>query len=146
MNLFRIPCSVTRNPRYGFTLIEIMVATVILSLGAVLVHEAFFLFLDTYSYCTNYLNVVCWQDEKIWQTQDDLNRLGTLEAIQTNGEFIKRNKDFAWNLSYGAIDATQGLYKIDLVVFWQEGQRGVRLSRSAYVMYEDREGEPGEDE
>ena len=130
----------------GFSLIEVMVATATLSLGTVLIYEAFFISLDSFNYYSNYLSVIPWMDEKIWQAQDDLSKFGALTQIGTTdeprtfdkvrGEFQKAGKAFRWNLNYSPID--DGLYRIDLNLYWQEGQRKVRLLRSAYAKYEEK--------
>lgn len=122
----------------GFTLIEVMITTAVLSLTALLVYEAFFISLDTFNYCYNYLNVLSLADEKIWQAQDDLSRFGVLTNIGEKGELVNRNKNFVWNLSNNSIEDTQNqkLYKIDLILSWQEGNRQVKISRTAFAMYE----------
>lgn len=124
--------------RRGFTLIEVMIATAVLSLGAVLVHQSFFTCLDSANYYSDYLSVIPWMDEKIWQAQDALARSESLQLIEKNGEFKSRNKVFSWNLGYGFVDEESRLYKIDLAVAWQEGERSVKVSRTAYAMYEER--------
>lgn len=121
----------------GFTLIEVMVTTTILALGVVLIYESFFISLDSFNYCSNYLNVAPWMDEKIWQAKDDLNRSGNLDEIETQGEFQNKGKNFTWNLSSSLIDKVQSLclYEIDLSVFWKEGKRQIKLSRNTYALY-----------
>ncbi|MFH0731468.1 MAG: prepilin-type N-terminal cleavage/methylation domain-containing protein [Candidatus Omnitrophota bacterium] len=123
----------------GFTLLEVIVTTAILSMGAVLIHEAYFLFFDLYNYSIHYLSVLPWMDEKAWQAEDYLNQAGTLEGVGETGGFEKKGKYFQWELSSSAIDANQGLYKINLSVFWQEAQRGISVTRTTYIAYENRE-------
>jgi prepilin-type N-terminal cleavage/methylation domain-containing protein len=119
----------------AFTLLEVMVTTAVLSLGTVLIHESFFITLDSYDYCSNYFNVAPWMDEKIWQVRDNIIRLGSSSQIETSGTFTIKNKDFSWNLSHSLVEGAQDLHKLDLVVFWKEGQRKVKLSRTAYAKY-----------
>ncbi|MDD5466092.1 MAG: prepilin-type N-terminal cleavage/methylation domain-containing protein [Candidatus Omnitrophica bacterium] len=121
----------------GFTLIEVMVTTVVLSLGTVLIYGAFFTSLDAFNRYTNYLNLIPWMDEQLWQAQDGLNKFGALAQLQTTGEFQKSGKTFSWGLNYSLIDG--GLYKIDLDLYWQQGQRKAGLSRSAYAEYKKKE-------
>lgn len=121
----------------GFTLIEIMISTVVLSLGAVLIYGAFFTSLDSFNRYTDYLSLIPWMDQQLWQAQDNLTKSGALARIPTTGEFQKSGKAFRWGLSYGLID--DGLYKIDLDLHWQQGQREAGLSRSAYAEYKKKE-------
>lgn len=121
----------------AFSLVEVMVATSVLSLGAVLIYEAFFISLDTFNYYSNNLKAIIYIDEKLWHLQDELSRYNTLSATQTSGELTTENKDFIWSTSYEMIDAADksNLYKIDLALTWKEGTKNVRLSREAYAMY-----------
>lgn len=123
----------------GFTLIEVMITTAVLALGTVLISEAFFISLDSFNYCSHYLNVAPFANEKIWQVQNSLSRLGPLAQIETAGIFTDRNKNFTWSLTQGLIDETEGLYRIDLALSWQEGQRRPKLLRTAYARYEEKE-------
>lgn len=118
----------------AFTLVEVMVATAILSLGIVLIYQAFFISIDSFNYCFNYLNVASWADEKIWQVQNNLSHSKVEDIIETGGRFRKRNKDFNWDLSYYLIDVD--LYRIDLDIFWQQGRRKAMLYRNAYAVYD----------
>lgn len=129
----------TGNKRFGFTLIELMIATVVLSLGVVMIYEAYFLSLYTFNYCYDYLNIVSWADEQIWQAQDDLSRLGALSQPEVSGEFRKNNKDFKWDLSYASMGGACGLYSVDLAINWHEGAKTRRLTRTAFALrYEEK--------
>jgi hypothetical protein len=119
-----------------------MITTVILSLGTVFIFGSFFISLDTYRYCTHYFNVMPWADNKIWGIQDGLSSKGPKAHVQTAGRFTQEKTDYTWNVSY-VLDDSLGktsklkLYKIDLVLSWQEGMRKGRLKRSAYARYEE---------
>lgn len=126
-----------RRTRTGFTLVEVMVATAILSLGAVMVSESFFISLDAYNYCFHYLTAAPWMGEKIWQVQDDLVRRGPEATVAPTGRFTDKNKDFSWYVSYDLLGEAPGLYRIDLVLSWQEGNRKIKLLRSSYALYKE---------
>ena len=125
----------------AFTLVEAMVATVILLLGTVFIFGSFFISLDTQRYCTHYFDVMPWADNKLWEVQDSLSSLGPLAVLQTSGRFTQKDEDYTWGVSY-ALDDSMGklykmkLYKIDLTLSWKEGARQVSLKRSAYARYE----------
>lgn len=129
---------ISRIGNKGFTLIEVMITAAVLSLTTVLIYESFFISLDSFNYCSDYLNVASWMNEKIWQAQDGLSRLGTLSQVDTEGTFINKGEHFNWNLSSELIDTKQDLflYKINLVLFWQAGHRRPKLIRTAYAKYE----------
>lgn len=123
----------------SFTLIEVMVATAVLSLGIVLIYEIFFKSLDISNYCSNYLNVVSRADERMWQAQDDLSRFGAIITASLKDEFTDNNEEFFWNLSYQLLDAEAGLYRIEGTLSWEEGLRKKKISRVAYALYRERE-------
>jgi len=120
----------------GFTLIEIMVTTAVLAFGIVSIFQALFVVMGAFSYISHYLDVVSVADEKVWQVQDTLMRLGPQAAFQPQGEFDTGGKIYDWKLSVQRPDPAAGLYRVDLSTQWKEGRRNYRLERSAYVIYE----------
>jgi prepilin-type N-terminal cleavage/methylation domain-containing protein len=129
------------NRAAGFTLIEVMVATAVLSFSIVLIYQAFFISLDSFNYCLDYLDVVSWADELLWQTQESLTHYLDSGLAQTQGEFIKNDKKFAWVLSQEILDEAGPLYKINLDLLWRRGKKEMKLSRTAYAVYESNETE-----
>ena len=123
------------NSCQAFTLLEVMVAAAVLSLGAVLIHEAYFISLDAYNYYANYVKTAPWMDELIWQAEDNLRQSGNLGQTPQNGELANAGSNTAWDLSFAPLDI-QDLYRIDSGLEWQAGKRKVRLTRSAYALYE----------
>jgi len=130
-----------RSTNTAFTLVEVMVTTAVLSLGAVLIYEAFFTSLNAFDYCSDYLNIAPWVDEKIWQVEDYLRCFGSSDKIATTGTLTSKSKRFDWVLSCNLIDgnSVQDLYKINLVLFWQQGERKKELARTTYALYEKKE-------
>lgn len=119
----------------GFTLIEVMVAVAVLSFGTVMLYEAFFSCLNAFSYSKSRLDLQCWMDEKIWEIEDELIRSGMLMMGEHAGSFVKKNKNFYWEMAVNSIAEAQNshLYKLNLRISWKEPQRNVSLSQVAYV-------------
>jgi len=128
----------------GFTLIEVLVTTAVLSLGIVLIYRAFFTLLDSFGYYSNYLRVIAFADEKLWQAQDALSCFGPDAGAGSSGRLNIQNKDFNWRFSVSPIAGAGSnpplLYRIDLAVDWQEGPRIRGLTRNAYALYIKKEG------
>lgn len=128
----------------GFTLIEVMVATAILSMGVLMVYESLMISLDAHGYCFHYLNVAPLMDEKIWDVQDKLSRFGEPYSGDTSGTWSVKGKDIAWGLKYSSIQKNiqaeyrEHLYQIMLDLSWQEGRRSANLSRAAYAIYKEK--------
>ena len=126
----------SRIGKQAFTLVEVMVAVAVLSLGIVMIYDAFFTNLDLFGYYSNYLKFAPWLDEKLWEAQDLLSRGGGMVTLDRDGDFVKSNKKFHWVLSCTSLDDKQGLYGITIRVSWQDGLRKANLTRNAYALYE----------
>lgn len=121
----------------GFTLLEVMLTTVVLSLGATLIYQSFFISLDSFNYSDTVLKTIPWMDEKIWAAQDNLTHFGPEAVLEAGGELkTSGGKNIIWNLSYNSISGIDNLYQVDLKLFWPQGYRKIELSRSAYAIYQ----------
>ena len=116
----------------GFTLLEVLIATAILSLGLVMIYQAFFICLDTFDYCLNHLKAQLWLDEKVRLVQDNFRREDIFSPLNTSGQFIIGSRNFNWHMDYSPIELEE-LYKINLEITWQQGSRMINMSRVAYV-------------
>jgi len=123
--------------RAAFTLIEIMVTTVVFSLSAVLIYETYFRSLDLLNYCYNYLNAISWVDDKMVQAQNELTRFNVLRDTPASGDVTIDKKNFSWKLSYDPVGGMTSLYRIDSKLSWREGSKDVAISRAAYAIYEE---------
>ena len=112
-----------------------MITTVVLSLGATLIYESFFISLDSFDYYSNLFKTISWMDEKIWQAQDSLTHLGLAAQLETEGQLNTGSKDIMWNLAYNPLDETGSLFQINLALSWPQGRKMIRLSRTAYANY-----------
>ncbi|MBN1872380.1 MAG: prepilin-type N-terminal cleavage/methylation domain-containing protein [Candidatus Omnitrophica bacterium] len=127
----------------GFTLVEVMVATMILALGAALIYESFFRSADAHGYAQAYFSVSPWLEEKIWRTQDSIERYGTSAPIATEGKASIGNKEYEWEMTYGLAGENdeQQIYDIELILFLQYGENVRELSRYASAIYEKEQNE-----
>ncbi len=116
----------------GFTLLEVLVATAILSFGLTLIYQSFFISLDSSDYYLNHLRVQLYLTEKIWQLEDKFRRDDIFNPTETEGTFMVGDRDFSWNMDYNQIE-TEELYKVNLNISWQQGSRRIHMSRVFYV-------------
>jgi len=141
---FSYGLSKTRNLKYktncGFSLVELAVAVVILSLGILIVYEGFLISLRGFYQCKYYLGTQAWIDEKLWDIGDNLGRYNTFLAEDNTGTFRIGNKKFNWSLSYSLLEQTKkaSLYEVRLNVFWEEGTNRVNVKRATYVLYTEK--------
>jgi prepilin-type N-terminal cleavage/methylation domain-containing protein len=126
-----------RARKTGFTLIEVMVAAMVLVAGVVFIYESFFMSLDLFGYCSDYLNVSTWMSEKVWEIQDSIRQYGFLAHIDKRGSFTRRGRHFAWNASCNLISEApdMDLYNIALNLSWRVGVRSFKMNRAAYATY-----------
>ena len=117
----------------GFTLIEVLITVAILSLGIVMLYQAFFICMDAVMHCSNRLEAQFLMGEKLWTAQKDLTSLGTLPEGEKRGALAGRSKNFNWKMLVNSIPESEDLYKINLNFSWQEGKKIVTVSRATYV-------------
>jgi prepilin-type N-terminal cleavage/methylation domain-containing protein len=130
----------TGNKRSGgFTLVEIMVATAVLSFGIISIYQALFITLDAFNYASGYLDVIDQVEEKVWEAQDTLARQGPEAQLETAGTLTVGSRSYGWELSYVSVDENELMYKVDLTAAWKAGKRKAQISRSAYALYENKD-------
>ncbi|MFH1094239.1 MAG: prepilin-type N-terminal cleavage/methylation domain-containing protein [Candidatus Omnitrophota bacterium] len=112
----------------GFTLIEVMVAAVVLVMGVVVIFESFLLSLDALAVFNNRLNAQWFFDEKIWQLQNSLDEpIGTFLPIQDNGVMRLGNEEYVWISNMQLVDPRQELYRVNLNLNWQQGNKTIEV-------------------
>jgi len=121
----------------GFTLVEVMIATAILSFGMLLIFHSFFMSLNSSNYLLDRLNASLELSNEIWQAQDSLRRSGNIQYMLNPEEKQLGQKTYSWILQPSALNSAMGLYKADAVVFWHENKNEIKLSRSAYIDHYD---------
>ena len=120
--------------KQGFTLIELMVAVAILSLGIVIIYQSFFSMLNYFNYYIDYLDVAYWPDEEIWQIKEEWDKNGDFTYMEGEKTLVK-GKAYRCNLAFSPVESD--LYKIHLILSWREGKRNIHLSRTTYVVNQE---------
>lgn len=116
--------------RGGFTLFEIMVTAVILTVGLVTIYEALLVSVNVYSYYSKALDIQTWMDVKIWEVREGM--LAGENPSVGAGTFQSGNKDIHWRSDMRPA-AGGAVYQVSLVCSWREGGRDVELTRVVYV-------------
>ncbi|MFH2145108.1 MAG: prepilin-type N-terminal cleavage/methylation domain-containing protein, partial [Candidatus Omnitrophota bacterium] len=99
-----------RGGKKGFTLIEVMIAVVILSVGIIVIYESFLISLDTLKLFFNRLNANLILTEKLWQTQDLYEQAGgVFLPLRSEGKITMANKVFDWQVDLSVWDSRQDL-------------------------------------
>lgn len=111
----------------GFSLIEVMVAAALLSLGTVMIREGFLRSAELEGRLSHTMAAERWMHEKAWQARESLLYLKTAAPGSESGQFRGANKTYDWQLETQA--SGQEAYSLKLVVRWMEGQRPVERVR-----------------
>jgi len=127
----------SRIGRRSFTLIEVLVCVVVFSVGIIFIFQSFFTCLNAFSRYATYLNIMPWMNEQLWRAEDEIIRTGTPVSSGNQGEFSYEGKKFSWQLVSGLIDKTEGLYRLDLTVSWQEATKLMVMNRYVYTILKE---------
>lgn len=113
------------NNEEGFTLIETLIALVILGIGLSILVEGYLIVTDSIEYQRDYNYVLNWSETKMAEIVHKYE-------LGRHGNFEYSGKVFQWNVeeSYNADQSEIGLKTINLIVKWR-GSNGSKTYRTA---------------
>jgi prepilin-type N-terminal cleavage/methylation domain-containing protein len=114
----------------GFSLLEVLVATVILSIGVVFLFPSFFMAADALVNTRERLTVQSWAENRLWESARTLEQVGGGVVLSDAGEVLLGKKTYAWEMESGEVDP--GLSSLSLTVRWTSGGR---MQEAAYVAW-----------
>ena len=118
----------------GFTLVEVMVATVVLVVGVVVIFESFLLSLDALSVFNSRLNAQWFFNEKAWHIQNELDApKGVFLPTTDNGLIKLGKKEYYWTSNMQLVDPLQELYLINLGLNWNQGNKKTEVKMQTMV-------------
>lgn len=128
----------SRTGNKGFSLIEVMIAVALLSLGTLMIRQGFLRSADVEGRLLRSMLADRWMDEKAWDVRESLLYRRTAEPGSDSGHFSSGNKSFDWQLE----TASQGkdFYSMRLAVRWLEGQGPVERVREEMFTTVNRPG------
>lgn len=145
--LFKIKLvNMSRAKKKAFTLVEVLISAVILSIGLVVIFEVFLTSLEVVNLFNNRLNAQCFLNEKIWQLQSDLDQQrGIFIPMQQSGVVIIQNREFNWQLNMESVNLLTDLYKVTGQMLWSEGKKQRIIKRQAMVKSYFSNADPGKE-
>jgi prepilin-type N-terminal cleavage/methylation domain-containing protein len=129
-------CSPSSSYRRGFTLVEVLVTLVILSLGLVAMIKGFQSSLERSQALTTRLYAGIELDNRVALLQRMLKVYKVLPFDMNVNRVIKigrRTVDVDQKLSFSEVDNFIDLFDVEASLSWQEGQRTVTISRQTYL-------------
>lgn len=123
--------------RAGFSFIEVMVTTAVLSFGIVMIYKAFLVSLNQLTYINHRLYAMALLDNKIvslqklFEASKEIPFGGAQETEQ--GQFGQKTVDFSYAMDFKTVEDLNNIFQLDIKLLWKEGRHDVGISRSVYL-------------
>ena len=129
----------------GFTFVEIMTTLAILSIGIVMIFKSFFMCMNTFNHVMHRVVALQLVEHKVAEVEQMMREQKDLKE-EEGSHLVEENINntpftFQYNLVIKPVEGTNGLYELDMTLFWKEGARDITYARAAYVS--DRVSLPG---
>jgi hypothetical protein len=117
-------------------MIEVMIASAVLLLGTVMIHESYLRTADLFSHYSNTLKVRSWMNEQAWAARESLVYSQTPSNDPQSGIFVSSERPYNWSQDVSPLSGPN-LYTIRLSVLWSEGNRPLNLTKEIYAFKKD---------
>ncbi len=121
--------------RRGFSLMEVMVAVVVLALGTLFIQQGLLRSAHLYGLYVNSFKAKIWLDEKLWEAKEAALYSET-PGGGDSGAYTDQGKDFSWSTEVQEIG--KNLYSIKSAIEWAESGRPTRLAKEVYGYRQDK--------
>jgi hypothetical protein len=118
----------------GITFIEVMVTAVILAAGLVAIYRSFFIGLDYLQHLSCRLYALNLIENKIASAEENFRSLKDFDIGPLSETAVINNKsvEFRFTVNLEPVGNLLSVFKLDLALTWEERDRVVTISRSAY--------------
>ncbi len=115
----------------GFSLIELMLTVVFVTLGSQMIQGGFLRAADMFGRYTHTLQAMVWRDGQMAAAREALVR--DAESVGSeSGVWARSGREYSWTREVGSMD-TPDLYSIHFTVSWVEGGKPLRLEKEIYA-------------
>lgn len=122
-----------RRNSHGYTLLEILLAISVLSLGSLFVFPAFMKSADLLANVSSRYHALILADNLLAKSQKDLYTFGLLPETAENGTRMLNGRRYQYKMNFVKLDPMRTLYEIVLEIRW--GDPGeYRMSRVSYAI------------
>lgn len=123
----------SRLKNKGFTLLEVMLAVTILSVGLVMVLGSFVNSLRAIKISQDFLVASLLLEEKIWQKEEEKTQSEGLIPVGEEDEFQPPFDKFRYKIRFEEQKDLPSLYKTSFEVSWQERKKERNISCVTYL-------------
>ena len=118
----------------GFTLIEVMVALVVISVALVAVITAYLQLLNALRNTENYNQAVLISSEQMGLLEDEIRRRGgEVNLSQYSGEETRGTRSFKWEFTGTTPEDYPDLQEIQMTINWSDGKRQGQMIWTSYM-------------
>ena len=113
---------------------EVMVTTVILTVGLVAIYRAFFTSLDTIFHLSCRTHALILLENKLATAERDFRTLKDFDIGALSETLLINNKpvEFFYTIQLIPVENLLSVFCLDITISWQEPKGPLSLSRSAY--------------
>ena len=125
----------------GFSMIEVMIATAVLLLGTVMIHESYLRAADLFGRYSDTLKVRLWMNGHLWDIKENLIYSPSPSEESSTGSFTDGGKNYNWSQDIRALSNPK-FYDIRLSVNWNEGNQPFNLIKETYAFRKEISQQP----
>ncbi|MBI4835437.1 MAG: prepilin-type N-terminal cleavage/methylation domain-containing protein [Planctomycetes bacterium] len=119
--------------RQGFTLIEVLVALIIVSVGVVSIYSSFISISDTLARMDSHNRSILLALEKMWEVQEALMQPDEFKIDTFSGELKENNRYFKWEFTENDVEDYKSLKEITIKLDWEHGRRKGNVTATTYL-------------
>ncbi|MBI3306477.1 MAG: prepilin-type N-terminal cleavage/methylation domain-containing protein [Candidatus Omnitrophica bacterium] len=121
----------------GMTLIEVLIAVLILSGGLVTVYRALLSSLQTLKYAETRLEAQWIMSEKVWAMQDYVYRMKRLppsDAKEAKDELLLMGRKAVYNTAINVLSQGEDFFRVQYDLRWTFQGKNKNITRTGYLV------------
>lgn len=117
----------------GFTLIEVLLSVVILSIGIIGVSRPFLASLNSLDYLNRRSEVSRLLTQKYWELESESEKLGQLNQRAGKGDLVGSRDMYHYKMRATPVPPGEGLHRLDFRVSWSQAGTHKTLDKEMFL-------------